>query len=152
MTETAQIGFAMDCPARHLPTKSHEDDAGADIRAWLPNGGVEIPPGRRIIVPTGLRPAIPSGLEIQIRSRSGLAAKHGVAVLNAPGTVDAGFRGEIMVILVNHGEMPFTITSGDRIAQIVVAPVHPATFACLPALPHADTARGEAGFGSTGTA
>jgi dUTP pyrophosphatase len=105
-------------------------------------------PGQRALVPSGLSIALPSGYEAQVRPRSGLAAKHGVTVLNAPGTVDADYRGEIGVLLINHGEVPFPIRRGERIAQMVIAPVVKAEFASTASL--AVTARGSGGFGSTG--
>src|SRR5690606_4217730 len=100
-------------------------------------------------VPTGLALAIPAGYEGQVRPRSGLAAKHGVTVLNAPGTIDADYRGEVQVLLVNHGERPFAVIRGMRIAQLVIAPVTAAAFAEVESLP--DTTRGAGGFGSSGT-
>jgi dUTP pyrophosphatase len=100
------------------------------------------------MVPTGLAIALPEGFEAQIRPRSGLAAKHGVTVLNSPGTIDADYRGEISVILINHGAEPFTIRRGERIAQMVIAPVVQARLNSVDSLP--DTGRGSGGFGSTG--
>ena len=104
--------------------------------------------GAKALIPTGLKIALPQGYEAQVRPRSGLAAKHAVTVLNTPGTIDADYRGEIHVILINHGSEPFTVTRGMRIAQMIVAPVVQARFAEAPALP--ETARGSGGFGSTG--
>src|ERR1700694_5997676 len=101
-------------------------------------------PGQRALVPTGLTIALPPGFEAQVRPRSGLAAKHGVAVLNAPGTIDADYRGEISVILINHGAEPFTIRRGERIAQMVIAPVVQAKLNPVSSLP--DTSRGTGGF------
>jgi dUTP pyrophosphatase len=109
---------------------------------------VEIAPGARALVPTGFCIALPEGFEAQIRPRSGLAAKHGVTVLNSPGTVDADYRGEVKVILINHGAEPFTIRRGDRIAQMVVAPVSAVAFFERETLD--DTERGDRGHGSTG--
>jgi dUTP pyrophosphatase len=109
---------------------------------------IVLEPGARALVPSGLLVAVPEGFEMQVRPRSGLAAKHGVTVLNAPGTVDSDYRGEVMAILVNHGDAAFTIAHGDRIAQIVIAPVVMAGFEVVEQLP--DTARGSGGFGSTG--
>jgi dUTP pyrophosphatase len=105
-------------------------------------------PGQRALVPTGLIIALPSGYEAQIRPRSGLASKHGVTVLNSPGTVDADYRGEIGVLLINHGVAPFPIQRGERIAQMVIAPVVRVELAPSPELP--TTRRGGGGFGSTG--
>jgi dUTP diphosphatase len=123
--------------------------AGADLPAAVPAGEtLMLAPGARALVPTGFALAIPTGYEGQVRPRSGLAANHGVTVLNAPGTVDADYRGEVKVILVNHGEEPLAITRGMRIAQLVIAPVTTAAFVEAPELP--DTERGGGGFGSTG--
>ena len=131
-----------------LPAYESEGAAGADLRAALPEDEtLTIPPGGTAMVPTGLRVGLPQGTEMQVRPRSGLAAKHGVTVLNSPGTVDADYRGEVKVILVNHGAEPFEIARGDRIAQAVIAPVTQARFA-LGKLD--ETARGTGGFGSTG--
>ena len=105
-------------------------------------------PGARALVPTGLAIALPDGFEAQIRPRSGLAFKHGVTVLNSPGTIDADYRGEVKVLLINHGDAAFTITRGMRIAQMVVAPVTAPLLAEVDALPA--TVRGAGGFGSTG--
>lgn len=107
-----------------------------------------LPPGARALVPSGFAFAVPAGFEMQVRPRSGLAARHGVTVLNAPGTIDSDYRGEVMAILINHGAEPFIIRHGDRIAQLVVAPVTMPEF--LEVADLADTARGLGGFGSTG--
>ena len=135
--------------AAGLPVPAYEtaDAAGADLRAALPEPMV-LRPGAFAAVPTGFVFAVPAGCEMQVRPRSGLAARHGVTVLNAPGTVDSDYRGEVMVLLVNHGPEPFTIRHGDRIAQAVVAPVTRARFAQAETLD--ETARGTGGFGSTG--
>ena len=130
-----------------LPAYESEGAAGADLRAAV-TGELTIPPGETAMVPTGLKIALPQGYEMQVRPRSGLAARHAVTVLNAPGTVDADYRGEVAVILINHGTEPFVIARGDRIAQAVIAPVTQGAFAAVDALPQ--TARGEGGFGSTG--
>lgn len=121
--------------------------AGADLVAAE---DATIAPGAVHAVATGIALAIPEGFEGQVRPRSGLALKHGVTVLNAPGTIDADYRGEVKVILINHGPEPFRIARGDRVAQLVVAPVSAARFERVDALP--DTARGQGGFGSTGLA
>jgi len=131
-----------------LPGYATAGSAGLDLAAAV-TSDVVLPPGGRALVPTGFAIALPEGHEAQIRPRSGLAVNNGIAVLNAPGTVDSDYRGEIMVCLVNHGDRPFTISRGARIAQMVVAPVshvdwQPAE--CLEA-----TARDGGGFGSTGT-
>jgi dUTP pyrophosphatase len=115
----------------------------ADIRTEI-----SLPPGERVVVPTGLRLEIPEGFEAQVRPRSGLALSHGVTVLNAPGTIDSDYRGEVRVILINLGSEPFTVRRGDRIAQIVFAPAVRARFASREII--AESARGEGGFGSTG--
>ena len=127
-----------------LPERASTGAAGADLRAA---GNVVLKPGARALIQTGFAIAVPEGYEAQVRPRSGLALKYGVTVLNAPGTIDADYRGEIGVILVNHGAEPFHVTRGDRIAQLVIAPVTMAQFKEGP-LP--DSVRGEAGFGSTG--
>ena len=119
-----------------------------DLAAAL-DDAVTIPPGDRAIVGTGIAIHLPSGTEGQVRPRSGLAARHGVTVLNAPGTVDEDYRGEVKVILVNHGQEPFTIQSGDRIAQLVVQPVLRVSVEVTESEAPA-TARGAGGFGSTG--
>ncbi len=122
--------------------------SGADVRACISNAMV-LEPGERMIVPTGIKMEIPEGYEIQVRPRSGLAAKYGITVVNTPGTIDADYRGELKVILINHGKISFTIEPGMRIAQIVLAPVVHARFVMKTEL--AATARGEKGFGHTGT-
>ncbi|MCC5985704.1 MAG: dUTP diphosphatase [Rhodobacteraceae bacterium] len=139
-------------PAVALPDYATSGAAGADLRANLPvadrAAGVTLAPGARALIPTGLRLALPEGCELQIRPRSGLARDHGVTVLNAPGTVDADYRGPVGVLLVNFGQVPFTVAHGARIAQAVLAPVVQARFA--PAAELSETARGAGGFGSTG--
>ena len=128
-----------------LPTHATAGAAGADI---VSAEDTTIRPGAIHAVATGIALAIPEGFEGQVRPRSGLALKHGVTVLNAPGTIDADYRGEVKVILINHGPEPFRIARGDRIAQLVVAAVASVTFERVDVLP--DTARGQRGFGSTG--
>ncbi len=133
----------------HLPAYQTADAAGLDLSAAVPDTEpVTLAPGRYALVPTGLAIALPAGHEAQVRPRSGLAAKHGVTVLNAPGTIDADYRGEIKVILINHGPAPFVIRRGERIAQMVIAPVVQA--ALVPVDTLSATVRGEGGFGSTG--
>jgi dUTP pyrophosphatase len=123
--------------------------AGLDLAAALPEDApLTLAPGARASVPTGFAIALPEGHEGQVRPRSGLAANHGITVLNAPGTIDADFRGEIKVILINHGAEPFVIRRGERIAQLVVAPLALLEVAEAADLDH--TARGAGGFGSTG--
>ena len=132
-----------------LPAYQSTHAAGLDLVAAVPeNAPLLLPPGQYALVPTGLSIAVPAGFEAQVRPRSGLAAKHGVTVLNAPGTVDADYRGEIGVLLINHGGEPFTIRRGERIAQMVIASVVRAELVAVAAL--AQTDRGSGGFGSTG--
>lgn len=135
-----------------LPRYETPGAAGADIRVNLRRedreAGFLLAPMARMIVPTGLRVEIPPGYEMQIRPRSGLAVKHGISLPNTPGTIDSDYRGPLGVILINLGAEPFAITHGDRIAQIIVAPVVQARFEVVGGL--SDTARGEGGFGSTG--
>jgi dUTP pyrophosphatase len=134
-----------------LPHYATEDAAGADLHAALPEDeGVTLAPGARAAIPTGLVLAIPRGFEGQIRPRSGLARRNGLTLLNAPGTIDADYRGEVEILLVNLGSEPFTVNRGDRIAQLVIAPVTRAAFAVVER--HDETLRGTGGFGSTGVA
>jgi dUTP pyrophosphatase len=130
-----------------LPTARTASSAGLDLSAAVA-APVVIPPGGRALIPTGFALALPQGYEGQVRPRSGLAVDHGVTVLNSPGTIDADYRGEIRVPIVNLGAAPFTVTRGMRIAQLVVAPVAAVTFVEVAALD--DTPRGGGGFGSTG--
>jgi dUTP pyrophosphatase len=132
-----------------LPSYMSEHAAGADLRAAV-REPLTLLPGARALVPTGLAIALPPGYEAQVRPRSGLALRDGVTCLNTPGTIDADYRGEIGVILANLGTAPVTITRGDRIAQLVVAPVSRAHFEVVEELPA--SYRGEGGFGSTGVA
>ena len=135
-----------------LPTYATPASAGLDLRARL-DGPVVLEPGARMLVPSGLHIELPEGHEAQVRPRSGLAYKHGITVLNAPGTIDADYRGEIGVLLINHGQAAFTIQPGERIAQLVVA-----RYARVDWIPVEDTSelalseRGAGGFGHTGTA
>lgn len=132
-----------------VPRYETEGAAGMDVRAAVgADEPIVLQPGERAMIPTGLSMAIPEGYEIQMRPRSGLAAKHGVTCLNAPGTVDSDYRGELKVILINHGAEAFTIARGERIGQMVLAPVTRAGFTLVDALPQ--TERGDGGFGSTG--
>jgi dUTP pyrophosphatase len=132
-----------------LPAYQSAHAAGLDLVAAVPeNAPLALVPGQYALVPTGLSIALPTGFEAQVRPRSGLAAKHGVTVLNAPGTVDADYRGEIGVLLINHGNEPFTIARGERIAQMVIASVVHAELVVVAALSQTD--RGSGGFGSTG--
>jgi dUTP pyrophosphatase len=132
----------------HVPVYAHPGDAGADLVA---SESVELAPGERVTVGTGTAIALPDGYVAFVVPRSGLAAKHGITIVNTPGTVDAGYRGEIRVILLNTDRsQPYTITAGDRIAQLVVLPVARARFVPVDRLPGSH--RGEGGFGSTGYA
>ena len=132
-----------------LPEYATAMSAGMDLRAAIAKP-LEIAPGGRALVPTGIAIALPAGYEAQVRPRSGLALKHGVTVLNAPGTVDADYRGEISVLLVNFGDASFTVTRGMRIAQMIVAAFERVSWEAVEALP--ESARGAGGYGSTGTA
>lgn len=131
-----------------LPAYQTAQSAGMDLNAWIENGSIEIMPGERVLIPTGIQIALPEGYEAQIRPRSGLALKKGVTVLNSPGTIDADYRGDVGVILINHGHEPVRIDDGDRIAQMVVAPFVQAQWSTVDTLP--ETERGLAGFGHTG--
>ena len=132
-----------------LPAYQSELAAGLDLLAAVPEDApIILAPGKYALVPTGLSIALPAGFEAQVRPRSGLAAKHGITVLNAPGTVDADYRGEIGVPLINHSDVPFAVRRGERIAQMVIAPVVQAELVSVTTL--AATDRGSGGFGSTG--
>ncbi len=132
-----------------LPAYETDGAAGMDLYAAVPQEApVVLQPGQRDLVATGIAMVLPQGFEAQIRPRSGLAIKHGITCLNTPGTIDSDYRGEIKVILINHGAESFTISRGDRIAQMVIAPVIQATWQEVPEL--LPTARGSGGFGSTG--
>ncbi|KRE01025.1 deoxyuridine 5'-triphosphate nucleotidohydrolase [Bosea sp. Root670] len=130
-----------------LPAYETAGAAGLDLRAAI-GEPVMLAPGARTLVPTGLAMQLPVGFEGQVRPRSGLALRHGVTVLNAPGTVDSDYRGEVSVVLINHGSEDFTVTRGDRIAQLVIAPVSHARLSEVETLD--ETARGAGGYGSTG--
>ena len=132
-----------------MPSYATEDSSGADIYAFLPDKDFILEAGAFAIIPTGIKMEICSGFEVQIRPRSGLAAKHGITVLNSPGTIDADYRGEVKIILINHSNKPFTIKHGDRIAQMIFSETRRAKFNLTNKLNH--TNRGEGGFGSTGT-
>lgn len=129
------------------PSRATEHAAGFDLRAAVDEPLV-LQPGGRALVPTGLSIAIPAGYEGQVRPRSGLAIHHGIGLLNSPGTIDADYRGEVKVILINHGSEPFTIARGDRIAQLVIASLVECDLVLTAEL--SDTTRGEGGFGSSG--
>ncbi|WP_278923601.1 MULTISPECIES: dUTP diphosphatase [Pseudophaeobacter] len=143
---THEAGADRDLP---LPAYETAGAAGADLRANLPDrGSLTLAPGARMLVPTGLRLSIPPGYEVQIRPRSGLALKHGITLPNSPGTIDSDYRGPLGVIVMNAGDADFVISHGDRIAQMVVAPVVQARISLVDTLE--ETARGQGGFGSTG--
>jgi dUTP pyrophosphatase len=129
-----------------MPGRAHDGDAGADLRCAV---AVRLDPGERALVPTGVAVAIPDGYAGLVAPRSGLAARLGLGVVNAPGVVDAGYRGEIKVILVNHGSEPVSLERGERVAQLLVVPVAAVDFLEVDELP--GSSRGEGGFGSTGT-
>jgi dUTP pyrophosphatase len=131
------------------PKYETSNSAGMDLHAAIPED-ISLEPGHRFIVPIGISCALPSGYEAQIRSRSGLSAKHGVIVLNAPGTIDPDYRGEIKVILINLGQEAFSITPGMRIAQLIIAPFVQITWDSVSSLDAHATERGSGGFGSTG--
>lgn len=141
-----QVKFTKLRESAHIPQKAHEDDAGFDLYA---SENFVLKAHGFGCVPTALSIELPFGYEAQVRPRSGLAAKYGVTVLNAPGTIDAGYRGEVKVILINHGDEDFAITAGMRIAQMVISPVLPVVFTEVDTLE--ESARGEGGFGSSGT-
>ena len=144
--ELQQLAHADGLP---LPAYQTREAAGLDLMAAVADSEpLTLAPGQYALVPTGLAIALPPGFEAQVRPRSGLAAKHGVTVLNSPGTIDADYRGEIKVILINHGTAPFVIKRGERIAQMVIAPVVQA--ALVPVATLSTTDRGTGGFGSTG--
>ena len=132
-----------------LPDYATELSAGVDLLAAV-EADVVLQPGERKLIPSGITIALPAGTEAQVRPRSGLALEYGVTVLNAPGTIDADYRGEVGVILINHGDAPFTVTRGARIAQMVIAPATQASWREVERLE--DSARGAGGFGSTGSA
>jgi dUTP pyrophosphatase len=142
--EVKRLAHNADLP---LPAYETAESAGMDLRAAVQES-VTLAPGARALVPTGLAIALPPGLEAQVRPRSGLALKHGVTCLNSPGTIDSDYRGEVAVILINHGQEAFTIHRGDRIAQMVIVPVLQARWLEVDVL--SETDRGEGGFGSTG--
>ena len=142
------VRFRKTNPLVTLPQYETKGASGCDVRAFLPEGPLVIPSGEWRLVPTGLCPEILEGYEIQVRPRSGLAARNGVTCLNTPGTVDSDYRGEIKVNLINHSKTDFTVENGMRIAQFVIAKVETASFIVVDDLSPSD--RGEGGFGSTG--
>ena len=143
--EVQRLAHGADLP---LPGYATAEAAGMDLLAAVA-GPVTLPPGGRALIPTGLAIALPAGFELQVRPRSGLALRHGIMLANSPGTIDADYRGEIQVILLNGGSEPFTVTRGMRIAQAVLATVLRASWRPVAAL--GVTARGSGGFGSTGS-
>lgn len=149
MNTEIDIEITLEPHAEGLPLPEYETEhaAGMDLRAAIKEG-LQVAPGDRTLVPTGIRIALPPGTEAQVRPRSGLAIKQGISMVNTPGTIDADYRGEIKVILINHGSETFSIQRGDRIAQLVIAPVLKARWRKVDTLK--DTERGEGGFGHTG--
>ena len=143
--QTVMISVLRLHEAAVLPQYEHEDDSGMDLCAIAPH---TILPGDTALIPTGLAIELPLGTEAQVRPRSGLALRHSITVLNTPGTVDAGYRGEISEILINHGKVPFEVEPGMRIAQMVIVPIIRATLNEVNRL--SDSLRGKGGFGSTG--
>jgi len=141
-----RLPHGLDLP---LPAYATAQSAGLDLVAAI-EGEIVLAPGARQLVSTGLAIALPAGYEAQVRPRSGLALKHGITVLNSPGTIDADYRGEVKVLLINHGAEPFRLQRGDRIAQMVVAPVTRIAWNVVAALD--ETERGAGGYGSTGIA
>ena len=132
----------------NLPKYETENSAGMDVRAHLPEGNITIEPGERALIKTGIKLEIPSGYECQVRPRSGLSYKHGITVLNSPGTIDADYRGDVGVILINHGTSNFIVESGERIGQLVFAKYERIEWEINEEL--TETERGTGGFGSTG--
>ncbi|MDD5697001.1 MAG: dUTP diphosphatase [Victivallaceae bacterium] len=128
-----------------MPKKAHHDDAAFDLRSRV---DIDLIPGRSLLVPTGLFIELPAGFEAQIRPRSGLALKHDLTLTNSPGTIDAGYRGEVGIIMYNHGSATFAIKRGERIAQMVICELPEVTLACADQL--SESTRGAGGFGSTG--
>lgn len=152
MTDSPPLRFQRLLNGQGLPLPAYQTAgaAGLDLSAAIDDNSTEIlEPGERRLIPTGFAAAVPPGFEMQIRPRSGLAFKHGITVLNTPGTIDSDYRGEIQVILVNLGQEPFSIARGDRVAQAVIAPVVQAAIVEVQDLD--ETERGAGGFGSTGT-
>lgn len=147
MSDPLEVGIDLK-EEKCMPKYSSEQASGADVRAYITQE-IIVEPGTSVLIPTGLYLEIPNGYEMQIRPRSGLALKHQITVLNSPGTIDSDYRGEVQVLLINHGKSPFVITPYMRIAQMVFAPTVQAVFVQKKKL--AVTARGEGGFGHTGT-
>jgi len=151
LSQTIQVDIQQLPHGEGLPLPAYQSAhaAGLDLLAAVAESvPLVLEPGQYALVPTALAIALPEGFEAQVRPRSGLAARHGITVLNSPGTIDADYRGEIQVILINHGQQPFTIRRGERIAQMVIAPVVQAKL--MPTVTLCETDRGSGGFGSTG--
>jgi dUTP pyrophosphatase len=146
---SVRVQIAREPGTEDIPLPAYETPhaAGMDLRAAC-DETLTIAPGERALVPTGIRIALPEGYEAQVRPRSGLAIRNGITMLNSPGTIDADYRGEVRVIVINHGSEPFTIQRGDRIAQMIIAPVTRAEWQPVDSLD--ETARGDGGFGHTG--
>jgi dUTP pyrophosphatase len=149
VNETIEIAIAREPGCEDLPLPAYETAlaSGMDLRAAVTEP-LQLAPGERALVPTGLRIALPPGIEAQIRPRSGLAIRHGISMVNTPGTIDADYRGEIRIILINLGQDSFTVRRGDRIAQMIIAPVLRAAWREVSTLD--ETSRGDGGFGHTG--
>ena len=147
MTVTVRLKILPHGAGLDVPAYATAGAAGLDLAAAI-DSPLTLAPGQRVLIPTGLAIALPEGYEAQLRPRSGLAFKHGVTVLNAPGTIDWDYRGELKALLINHGDAPFTIERGMRIAQLVIASVVQASLTVVADLD--DTARGAGGYGSTG--
>ena len=149
MSRAVTVQITRDPGTEDIPLPAYETEhaAGMDIRAAV-TAALTIAPGERALVPTGLRIGLPEGYEAQIRPRSGLALKHGISLPNTPGTIDADYRGEIGIIMINLGQQPFVINRGDRIAQMIVAPVTKVAWESVDTL--SETVRGAGGFGHTG--
>ena len=151
MSEAKKVIFKVMEHGQGIALPSYESDhaAGMDVRAAVPeNEPLTLSPGKRVLVPTGLQMALPVGYEAQIRPRSGLAYKHGISLVNSPGTIDADYRGELKILMINLGEQAFTVNRGERIAQMIIAPVVHLEPEVAEELP--ETERGDGGFGSTG--
>lgn len=147
LSVTVQVMREPGCDDLPLPSYETAHAAGMDLRAAVEQP-LTLAPGMRALIPTGIRIALPPGYEAQVRPRSGLAWRHGISMVNAPGTIDADYRGQVCVILINHGQAPFVIARGDRIAQMVVAPVTRVAWEAVSSLDA--TVRGDGGFGHTG--